>query len=104
LGSLVRVPLDRQTTKDSYSETGIMDKDPRIQQLYDDEDEYERLRRKEVERRRPRHNPELYCCNYDKHQESFFAAIKGEGPWDAYELCDECLGGEYLPLAADLDV
>ncbi|KAI4266795.1 MAG: hypothetical protein L6R38_008542 [Xanthoria sp. 2 TBL-2021] len=99
------VPLDRlQTTKDSYSETGIMDKDPRIQQLYDDEDKYERLRRKELERRRPRHNPDLYCCDYEKHQQSFFAAIKGEGPWDAHELCDECLGGEYLPLAADLDV
>ncbi|KAI4264916.1 MAG: hypothetical protein L6R42_000030 [Xanthoria sp. 1 TBL-2021] len=103
--SPVSVALDRlQTTRDSYGETGIMDKDPRIQQLYDDEDKYERLRRKELERRRPRHNPDLYCCNYDKHQESFFTAIKGEGPWDAHELCDECLGGEYLPLAADLDV
>ncbi len=104
-GSPISAPLDRlQTTKDSYSDTGIRDRDPRIQQLYDDEDKYERLRRKELERRRPRHNPDLYCCDYDKHQESFFAAIKGEGPWDAHELCDECLGGEYLPLASDLDV
>ncbi|KAL8944613.1 MAG: hypothetical protein Q9211_000514 [Gyalolechia sp. 1 TL-2023] len=104
-GSPVSVPLDRpQTTNDSYSETGIMDKDPRIQQLYDDEDKYERLRRKELERRRPHHNPDLYCCDYVKHQESFFAAIKGEGPWDEHVLCDECLGGEYSPLAADMDV
>ncbi|KAL8919404.1 MAG: hypothetical protein Q9208_006782 [Pyrenodesmia sp. 3 TL-2023] len=103
-GSPVTVSIDsRQTKKDSYSETGIMDKDPRIQQLYNDEDKYERLRRKELERRRPRHNPDLYCCDYDKNRESFWAAIKGEGPWDAYELCDQCLGGEYLPLAADLD-
>ncbi|KAL8707483.1 MAG: hypothetical protein Q9220_007498 [cf. Caloplaca sp. 1 TL-2023] len=103
--SPVSVALDNlQTTRDSYSETGIKDKDARIQRLYDDEDRYDRLRRKELQRRRPRYDPNLYCCNYNKHQECFFAAIKGEGGWDAYELCDECLGGEYLPRAADLDV
>ncbi|KAL8905678.1 MAG: hypothetical protein Q9207_002492 [Kuettlingeria erythrocarpa] len=93
----------RRTNKDGCSKIGITEEDPRIQQLYDDEDKYERLRRKELERRRPRYNPGLYCCDYDKHRETVWAAIKGEGPWDAYELCDQCLGGEYLPLATDLN-
>ncbi|KAL9593832.1 MAG: hypothetical protein Q9219_007361 [cf. Caloplaca sp. 3 TL-2023] len=83
--------------------TGITDEDPRIQEFYDYEDKYDRLRRKELDRRRPQHNPDLYCCDYEKHRKSVWAAIKGEGPWDAYELCDECLGGEYEPLAADLE-
>lgn len=102
--SPVTVPVDhRQTKKDGYSKTCITDKDPRIQQLYAHEDVYERLRREELYRRRPRHNPDLYCCDYDRYRQVVWSAIKGEGRWDAYELCDECLGGEYLPLAADLD-
>ncbi|KAL8777948.1 MAG: hypothetical protein Q9213_007634, partial [Squamulea squamosa] len=92
-----------QSKKDSCTKTGITDDDPRIQQFYDDEDDYERLRRKELDRRRPHYDPDLHCCDYVRHREAVWAAIKGEGPWGVYELCDECLGGEYHPLAADLD-
>lgn len=84
-------------------DNGIDDPDPRVQQLYMDESRLDRLRRLELKRRRPYHNPDLFCCDYDKGTAAVHAAIKGEGDWDAYPLCGECLGGEYLPLAADLD-
>ncbi|KAI4189419.1 MAG: hypothetical protein LQ348_003796, partial [Seirophora lacunosa] len=73
----------RQMKKDDYRTTGITDQDPCIQHFYADEDHHERLRRKELYRRRPRHNPELYCCDYDRHRDAVWAALKGEGPWDA---------------------
>lgn len=99
------VPIDHYHTKkdDFHTKTGITDEDPGVQQLYADEDKYERLRQLEIERRRPRHNPDLLCCDYDRDRDKVWAALKREGSWDAYELCNECLGGEYLPLAADLD-
>ncbi|KAL9011002.1 MAG: hypothetical protein Q9173_004115 [Seirophora scorigena] len=86
-----------------YHDDGIDDHDPRVHQLYVRESRLDRLRRLEVKRRRPYHNPDLFCCDYDKMTAVAYAAIKGEGDWDAYQICDECLGGEYLPRAADLD-
>ncbi|KAL8712901.1 MAG: hypothetical protein Q9225_006863, partial [Loekoesia sp. 1 TL-2023] len=82
---------------------GIEDPDPRIHRFYLGEDRLDRLRRLELKRRRPYHNPELFCCDYDKKEEVVHAALKDEGKWDAYDLCDECLGGEYLLRAEDLD-
>ncbi|KAI4276040.1 MAG: hypothetical protein L6R38_005761 [Xanthoria sp. 2 TBL-2021] len=86
-----------------YHDNGIDDPDPRVHHLYSDESRLDRLRRLELKRRRPYHNPDLFCCDYDKRTAAVYAAIKGEGDWDAYQLCDECLGGEYLPREADLD-
>ncbi|KAL8993968.1 MAG: hypothetical protein Q9188_007192 [Gyalolechia gomerana] len=92
----VRLPFD-------YSENGIDDPDPRVQQLYLGESRLDRLRRLEVQRRRPYHNPGLFCCDYDRKTAAVHAAIKGEGAWEASQLCGECLGGEFLPLAAESD-
>ncbi|KAL8961879.1 MAG: hypothetical protein Q9193_001634 [Seirophora villosa] len=86
-----------------YHDDGIDDPDPRVHQLYLRESRLDRLRRLELKRRRPYHNPDLFCCDYDKRTAVVYAAIKGEGDWDAYQLCDQCLGGEYLPREADLD-
>ncbi|KAL8824271.1 MAG: hypothetical protein Q9170_008211 [Blastenia crenularia] len=99
------VPLSSSTVSVDHgqSKPNVIDEDPRIQQLYGGEDKYDRLRREEVIRRRPHQSSGLYHCDYKKHQDAVWAAIKGEGPWDVDELCDECLGGEYLPLAGDLD-
>lgn len=81
----------------------VMDEDPRVQQFYADEDDFERTRRRAIERGRPRHNPRLYCCDYDQNREAFWAAVKGEGRWDAYQLCEKCLGTDHLAVAEDLD-
>ncbi|KAL8894171.1 MAG: hypothetical protein Q9192_004552 [Flavoplaca navasiana] len=86
-----------------HHDDGIDDPDPRVHQLYARESRLDRLRRLELKRRRPYHNPDLFCCDYDKRTAVVYAALKGEGDWDAYQLCDECLGGEYLPREADLD-
>ncbi|KAL8935126.1 MAG: hypothetical protein Q9216_005576 [Gyalolechia sp. 2 TL-2023] len=85
------------------SHNGIDDPDPRVQQLYSSESRLDRLRRLEVQRRRPYHNPGLFCCDYDRKTAAVHAAIKGEGDWEASQLCGECLGGEFSSLAADLD-
>lgn len=82
---------------------GIEDPDPRIHQFYLGEDRLDRLRRLELKRQRPHHNPKLFCCNYDRKEDTLHAALKDEGDWDAYDLCDECLGGEYPLRAEDLD-
>lgn len=90
---------DVQLPSDHYDD-GIEDPDPRVHQLYSRESRLDRLRRFELKRRRPYDSPELLCCDYDKRTAAVHAAIKGEGDWDAYQLCDECLGGEYLPREA----
>ncbi|KAL8749111.1 MAG: hypothetical protein Q9184_006933 [Pyrenodesmia sp. 2 TL-2023] len=82
---------------------GIEDPDPRVHRLYSYESPLDRLRRFELERRRPYDKPTLFCCDYDQRKEVIHAAIKEEGEWDAYALCDECLGGEYRLRAQDLD-
>ncbi|KAL8799659.1 MAG: hypothetical protein Q9182_005729 [Xanthomendoza sp. 2 TL-2023] len=86
-----------------YADDGIDDPDPRVHDLYSNEHPLERLRRREVQRRRPYYNPELFCCDYDKDTRRVHAAIKEEGEWDSYQLCDECLGGEYQLRAQDID-
>ncbi len=95
------------TEKDSLAfesyDNGIDDPDPRVQQLYAGESRLDRVRRLEVARRRPYHNPELFCCDYDRRTAAVHAAIKGEGDWEASQLCAECLGGEYLPLAVEIE-
>lgn len=96
-------PTEKVQLPFGYPENGIDDPDPRVQQLYLTESRLDRLRRLELKRRRPYYNPDLFCCDYDKGTAAVHAAIKGEGDWDAYQLCGQCLGGEYLPLAADLD-
>ncbi|KAL8799500.1 MAG: hypothetical protein Q9182_005838 [Xanthomendoza sp. 2 TL-2023] len=87
----------------NYENDGINDPDPRVHRFYLGEDRLDRLRRLELKRRRPYHNPKLICCDYDKNEKLFHAAIKEEAEWDAYTLCDECLGGEYERRASDLD-
>ncbi|KAL9030104.1 MAG: hypothetical protein Q9196_001744 [Gyalolechia fulgens] len=86
-----------------YDGDGIDDPDPRVHRLYLGESRLDRLRRLELKRRRPYHNPNLFCCDYDRKTAAVHAAIKGEGDWDEYQLCGECLGGEYLPRAGELD-
>ncbi|KAL8965049.1 MAG: hypothetical protein Q9197_006695 [Variospora fuerteventurae] len=86
-----------------YYDNGIDDSDPRVQQLYMGESRLDRLRRLEVQRRRPYHNPGLFCCDYDRKTAAVHTAIKGKGDWEASQLCGQCLGGEFLPLAAELD-
>ena len=82
---------------------GIDDPDPRLHQFYQGEDRLDRLRRLELKRRRPCYNPQLFCCDYAKKEDVFHAALKDEGDWEAYDLCDECLGGEYQLRAEALD-
>ena len=86
---------DSYRTKDDKNTTIITEQDPCFQILYADESKYDRLRREELVRRRPRHNPDLFHCDYDRHLKTVVAALKGVGAWDEYELCEECLGGEY---------
>ncbi|KAL8709035.1 MAG: hypothetical protein Q9220_006159 [cf. Caloplaca sp. 1 TL-2023] len=85
-----------------FDDNGVDDPDPRIRKWYRDEEPLDRLRRLEVERRRPTHNPGLFCCDYAEKERTCHAAIKGEGEWDAYQLCDECMGGEYELRAQDI--
>ena len=77
--------------------------DLHIERLYRHEDHYQQLRRREILRRRPYHNPKLYCCNYEKAEAAVQAAIRGEKRWNAYQLCDECLGGKYLKSTLNVD-
>ncbi|KAI4184060.1 MAG: hypothetical protein LQ346_006178 [Caloplaca aetnensis] len=84
-------------------DNGIDDPDPRVQQLYAGESRLDRLRRLEVKRRRPDHNPDLFCCDYDRKTAAVHAAVKEEGDWEASQLCAECLGGEFLPLAVEME-
>ncbi|KAL9029915.1 MAG: hypothetical protein Q9196_001902 [Gyalolechia fulgens] len=81
---------------------GVDDPDPRIRDWYQDEEPIDRVRRLEVKRRRPYPKPELFCCDYDKKDRVCHAAVKGEGDWDAYHLCGECMGGEYELRAQDV--
>ncbi|KAL8707349.1 MAG: hypothetical protein Q9220_007609 [cf. Caloplaca sp. 1 TL-2023] len=81
---------------------GIADPDPRVHRLYDSESPLDRLRRFELKRRRPDYHPQMFCCDYDQRDKVIHAAIKDEGEWDAYALCDECLGGEYQLRAEDV--
>ncbi|KAL8900518.1 MAG: hypothetical protein Q9207_005654 [Kuettlingeria erythrocarpa] len=84
-------------------DNGIDDPDPRVQQLYAGESRLDRLRRLEVARRRPYHNPHLFCCDYGRKTAAVHAAVKEEGDWEASQLCAECLGGEFLPLAVEME-
>lgn len=60
-----------------------------------------RLRRGHLIKNRPK-NPDLYCCDYTRADELARRGIVGKRIWGGSHLCDECLGGEYIALAADL--
>ncbi|KAL8671292.1 MAG: hypothetical protein Q9168_004213 [Polycauliona sp. 1 TL-2023] len=97
------MPPIKDASLPSDSDDGFNDPDPRVRHLYSGESRLDKLRRHELKRRRPYDKPELFCCDYDRRAAVVYAAIKGEGEWDEYELCDECLGGEYMPQLGDLD-
>ena len=105
-------PISLPTTGDEHhsqyalsglDDTGIADKDPRVQLFYSKEDKYARMRRKELDRRRPEYDSNLFCCDYVRNRESVLAALKGEGSWGTYQLCDLCVGGEYPRIDTDFD-
>ncbi|KAL8823575.1 MAG: hypothetical protein Q9170_008346 [Blastenia crenularia] len=95
--SVAEIPQKTIRTPIDNCDNGINDPDPRIRQLYYGESDLDRLRRLELKRRRPYYNPSLFCCDYNRRTAVVHTAIKGEGDFDEYQLCGECLGGEYLP-------
>ncbi|KAL9593325.1 MAG: hypothetical protein Q9219_007604 [cf. Caloplaca sp. 3 TL-2023] len=92
-----------EDASNGFDDTGIADHDPRVQLFYSKEDKYARMRRKELDRRRPEYDPNLFCCDYVRNRESVLAALKGEGSWGTYQLCDLCVGGEYPRMETDFD-
>lgn len=64
----------------------------------DFDEHIENLRRRQLLKRRPS-DPSLYCCDYNRADMLTNRGVPGKREWGGSHLCEECLGGEYLPLA-----
>ena len=62
----------------------------------------EHIRRRELLKMRPT-DLGLYCCDYNRADALTRKGIRGKREWGGSYLCDECLGGEYLQVAGDLE-